>query len=159
MIALRWRMAGAFAAGVLGLVWLFWALERTSLVAFAARDSGTIMQPPTITYVMMFVGLILINFAVFYALTEWSRYLRRNPDTWQLPVWLLFSVAAVSGAALITGLANHSAFVQSHDVIPMEINHQFIAFQVVMAALVLVSLVLLGVRWSPGYRPQLPRED
>jgi hypothetical protein len=156
---LRWKMAAALVGGVAGLVMLFWALERTTLVALAADVYGTASEPPFITYVMMFLGLILINFAVFYGLTEWSNYLRRNPDTQQLPVWVLFSVSAVSGAALLTGIANHSAFVQSQEEVPMEISQGFIAYQVVTAALVLAPLVLLGVRWSPGYRPRLPAEN
>ncbi len=138
---------------------LFWALERTSLVAFAADTHGRAAQPPFSIYVMMFVGLILVNFAVFYSLSEWSKHLRRNPQTLQAPVWVLFSIAAVSGAALITGIANHSAFVQSHEVIPMDIDRGFIAYQVVTTTFVLAPLVLLAVRWSPGYRPRVPDED
>src|SRR5690606_20218067 len=100
----------------------------------------------------------LLNFSTFYALTKWARYLRRHPETPQAPVWLLIGVIVVAGAALLTAVANHSAFVRTQVPVPMDISHGFIAFQVVTGALVLVPLVLLGVRWAPGYRPQM-RED
>lgn len=145
-------MTGALAAGIMGQIMLFWAIERTSLVAFEASVHGQAERAPFSTYVVMFLGLIILNFSVFFALTHWSRYLRRNPDVKQLPVWLLFSVAVVASAALLTGIANHSAFIQSHEVIPMRVDFEFIAFQVAMGTLVLLPMVLLAVRWSPGYR-------
>ena len=153
MTALRVKMAGALTAGIMGQIMLFWAIERSSLVAFQAVAHGQVTRAPFTTYLVMFAGLIIINFSVFYALTEWSRHLRRHPQARQLPVWFLFSIAGVAGAALLTAIANHSAFIQSHAVIPMAVNSEFIAFQVAMGTLVLIPLVLLGVRWAPGYRP------
>jgi hypothetical protein len=151
-------MSGALVAGVTGLVLLFWALERVTLLGFHAVASGEIVKTPITTNLAMFSGLILINVAMFYALRHWSRHVRHYPQTRQLPVWFLFAVTVVSGAALVTGLATHSSFVQSHDVIPMDINPGFIAYQVFMGAMVLIPMVLLGVRWAPGYRPYAPGE-
>lgn len=157
MKALLTKMFSALAAAIVGEAMLFWALERSALVSLEGSTMGHDGRAPFSIYVTLFVGLLLVNFSVFFALTQWARYLREHPGTPQLPVWFLFSIAGVAGAALITGIANHSAYIQSLDTVPMDVSQGFIAYQVVTGTLVLVPLVLLAVRWAPGYRP--PRES
>lgn len=152
-------LSAALLGGIVGLALFFWALERSSLLALRASNDGHVVDVPLWVSALMFAGLILVNFALFFGLSQWSQYIRKHPRTYQLPVWSLFSIVVVAGALMITGLARHSAFVQSHDVVPMDVSEGFVAFQVAMGALVLSALVLLGVRWSPGYRPYVPPRD
>lgn len=149
---LLWRVGGALALAVLGLSMLFWALERSSLVGFEATAAGVDMRPPTHIYVLLFAGLVLLNLSTFYALSKWSRFVRDNPETKQAPVWLLLGIIVIAGALLVTGIAVHSGWVRSQDVVPTEVDQGFIAYEVSFAALILVPLVLLAARWSPGYR-------
>lgn len=147
MSGFLWRMGGALALGVLGLALIFWQLEHASLYAFADRG-----RPSPAVYTLLFAGLILLNVAVFYALTRWARFVREHPDTTQLPPWLLIGIVVVSGAILVTGIATHAGYLRSLDPPTLEISQGFIAFEVSFAALILVPLVLLAVRWSGGYR-------
>ena len=158
MSGFLWRMAGALVAGVIGLAMLFWGLEQTSLAAFAASQSGGNPRPPTATYLLLFAGLVVMNLATFYALTHWSKYLHNHPDTKQLPVVLLVGVLVLAGAAIIFGVSVHSAWVRAQDVVPTTIQQGFIAYEVVFATVAIVALVLLAVRWSPGYKRR-PIED
>lgn len=152
-------LGSALAGAIVGLTMFFWALEHSSLLAFHAAARGEPMQVPLPVSALMFSGFIVANFALFFGLVQWSRYIRKHPRTYQLPTGALFSVVVVAGALLITALANHAAFVRSHDPIPMDVSSGYVAFQVVMGTMVLTSLVLLGVRWSPGYRPYVPPTD
>jgi hypothetical protein len=147
-----WLMAGALVAGVTGMAMLFWALERSSLVALQAAADGVDHSPPAHIYLTMFVGLSLMNLATFYALTNWSRYLRAHPDTQQLPMWFLMALIFVAGAAMVFGLATHAGWVRLQDPIPVDPSLGYVLYMTVMGALVVVPLVLLGVRWSPGYK-------
>lgn len=158
MSGFLWRMAGALVAGVIGLAMLFWALERTSLVAFEAAQNGSDARPGSHVYVLMFAGLVVVNLATFYALTHWSRYLREHPNTKQLPVALLLGVLVLAGAAVVIGVAVHSDWVRAQPTVPTTIKQGFIAYEVVFATVAIVTLVLLAVRWSPGYKRR-PIED
>jgi hypothetical protein len=35
------------------------------------------------------------------------------------------------------------------------VSQGYVAYQVVALSILLVALVLLGVRWAPGYRPRV----
>ena len=129
-----------------------WALERTSLISFAAALDGRDATTPARIYVTMFVGLALVNVSTFFAVRQWSGYLRQHPDASQLPVWFLVILIVLPGGALITSVATHAGYIRSLDQVPMDPNPGFVGFQVVMAALLLIALVLLGVRWAPGYK-------
>lgn len=158
MSGFLWRMAGALVAGVIGLAMLFWALEETSLAALEASKSGGSARPSAGTYLLMFAGLVVINLATFYALSRWSTYLREHPHTKQLPVAALVAVMLVAGAAVVLGVAIHSDWVHEQPTVPVAPNQGFIAFSVVFATVVVATLVLLAVRWSPGYKRR-PIED
>jgi len=153
-----WRMAGALVAGMVGLSMLFWALELTSLAAYGASKDGTDAHPPATTYLLMFLGLVLVNLATFYALTHWSRYLREHPSTTQLPVAVLVGVLILTGAAVVLGVSIHSSWMHSQPTTPIVVNQGFIAYEVVFATALVATLVLLAVRWSPGYKRR-PIED
>lgn len=146
------RVGGALAVGLTGLTMVVWALERTSLINFAEVLDGANVATPMRVYVTMFVGLALVNLSTFYAVRQWSDYLREHPDTAQLPVWFLVLLIVVPGAALVTSVATHAGYIRGLDQVPMDPNPGFIGFQVVMAALIIIALVLLGVRWAPGYK-------
>ncbi|MFW7414050.1 hypothetical protein [Demequina sp. SO4-18] len=146
------RVLTALVMGIVGLTMLVWALERTSLVNFAALHDGAEAQIPMRVYVTMFIGLAIVNLCTFWAVSQWSAYLRAHPDAPQLPVWFLLVLIVLPGGALITSVATHAGYIRSLDAVPVDPNMGFIAFQVMMAALVIIALVLLGVRWSPGYK-------
>jgi hypothetical protein len=151
-------MGGALVALMIGLSMLFWALEQTSLTAFEASSTGQDLRPGTQVFLLMFAGLVVVNLSTFYALTRWSRYLREHPKTKQLPVALLVAVLVAAGAALVWGIATHSDYVRTQDVVPAGPAQGYIAYQVVFATVIIATLVLLAVRWSPGYKRR-PIED
>lgn len=147
------RMAGALVVGVLGLCMAFYSLERLSLINLATslqQDDG---KPPASVTFSLFAGLALLNLALFYAVSRWAKYLRTHPRTAQAPAWLLIGTFMVAGAAMVWALATHAGWLRLQDSVPLSVDWGYIAFQVVAAALVLVSLVLLAARWSPGYKP------
>jgi len=158
MSAFLWRMIGSLVAGMIGLAMLFWALELTSLAALEGEQQGTDGKPGAGVYALLFAGLVVINLATFSALTRWSRYLREHPSTKQPPVILLVSVLILAGAALITGVAVHSDWVHSQATVPTTVQQGYIAYAMIFATIGVATLVLLAVRWSPGFRRR-PIED
>lgn len=158
MSGFLWRMAGALVVGMIGLCMLIWALELTSIASLKAAQEGTSSDPATGTFLLMFAGLVVINLATFYALTQWSRYLREHPHTKQLPVALLVGVLILAGGAIVYGIATHSDWLRAQDPIPTTIRQGFIAYEVIFSTVVVATLVLLAVRWSPGYKRR-PIED
>ena len=152
MSGFLWKMLGALVAGMFGLGMLFWALELTSLASLEASAQGGDASPSKGVYALMFAGLVLVNLATFSALTRWSRYLREHPETKQLPVALLVGVLVLAGGALVTGIAIHSDWVRQQDPIPTTVQQGFIMFEVLFATIAVATLVLLAVRWSPGYK-------
>ncbi len=86
-----------------------------------------------------------------------AQILKANPGTRQLPVWILIVVIVVAGGAGLFGFATHWAYIGSLDDAPVAVNQGYIAYQVVTSVAVLGSMVLMGVRWAPGYRPRVPR--
>lgn len=158
MSGFLWRMAGSLVAGMIGLAMLFWALELTALAALDGSQGAGDGRPDTGTYLLMFAGLVVVNLATFSALTRWSRYLREHPHTKQLPVILLVTVLIVVGALLVIGVAIHSDYLHSQDVAVDAVSQGYIAYQVIFGTVAIATLVLLAVRWSPGFRRR-PIED
>lgn len=139
---------------------LLWGLELAALakaaplVEGAAGAGGESGSVPTSAYVLVFSGLVLVGLAVYGALTTWGGFLKDNPETRQIPVWLLLAITVVSASAGLLGFAAHWGYIRSLDVAPTAVNEGYIAYQVMVSVAVLASLVLLGVRWAPGYRPR-----
>lgn len=153
------RMGISLALCWLGLAMAFYSLERMSLINLATtlgQDDG---EAPMTVRVALFIGLALVNLTTFFALWRWSRFLRANPRTRQAPVWLLVGVLVLGGAAMTWALATHTGWIRAQAIVPLSVNWGYIAFQVVAASLVLVPLVLVGARWSPGYKPRDPELD
>lgn len=148
-----WRTGALIATGVLGLAMAFYSLERLALINLATtfgQDDGKAPLPVTFA---LFIGLVLVFASTFFAMLRWARYLRQNPRTTQAPVWLLIAILVVGGAAMIWALATHSGWLRIQETVPLSVHWGYIAFQVVAASFVLVPLVLLAVRWAPGYKP------
>ena len=154
MTGTLWRLGGCLAAGFAALTMLLWGLERTALVDAAARVAGEQGSPPTRAYVLVFSGLVLLGLAAFRALTTWGGFLRDNPDTRQLPVWLLVGIIVVASGAALVGFAAHWGYIRSLDAVPTAVDQGYIAYQVLTSAAVVASAVVVGVRWAPGYRPR-----
>jgi len=149
------RMACALAAGVLGLLIAFYSLERLSLINLATtlgQDDG---KPPATVTTSLFVGLAILNVALFYAMARWAKYLRAHPRTSQAPAWLLIAIFSIAGATMVWALATHAAWLRLQEAVPQTVQWGYVAFQVIAASLILVSLVLLAARWSPGYKTQV----
>jgi hypothetical protein len=155
MTGTLWKLGGCLTAGFVALTMVLWGLERSALVEAAVRVVGESGSIPTRAYVLVFAGLVLLSLAVYCALTTWGGFLKANPETRQLPVWLLLAIIVVAGAASVLGLATHWGYIRSLDVVPMAVNQGYIAYQVLTSAAVLGSMVLIGVRWAPGYRPRV----
>ncbi|WNM23467.1 hypothetical protein RN607_09035 [Demequina capsici] len=146
---LLWTLGGLLATGVVGLSMMFWALERTVLLTFA---DGSGSEPPVRIYVILFLGLSATSLSGFYSLLHWSRFLRENPGTSQAPIWLLAVVGGLAASALLTAIATHAAYIRSLSVVPVDPNQGYVAFQVVMGALIGACTVLAAARWAPGYK-------
>ena len=151
MTGLLWRLAGALSVGVIGLYMTFCALERAALSSLAAAP-GEPGRPPSGTYLLLFGGLAILNLATFFALTRWHRFVRANPGMKQALVWLLIAIMIFAGIMLVTGVAVHSGWARSQEELPMNINQGFVVYAVFFSAMALVCLVLIAVRWSPGYK-------
>lgn len=146
------RIAGAFVVGVIGLTMLLYALEQSSLHAFAASQTGDTSRPSSSVYVTLFLGLVAVALSACWILQQWSAYVRQHADVKHLPVWFLIVLIVLPGSGLIYSVANHASYIRSLTEVPVEPNLGYVAFQVVMATLVLIAVVLLAVRWSPGYK-------
>lgn len=151
------RVIAAVVVGVTGLTMLLYALEQTSLHAFAAHDAGSQSRPPVGVYLTLFMGLVAVSVSACWILQQWSAYVRQHPDVKHLPGWFLLSLIVLPGVGLVYSMATHASYIRGLDQLPLEPNLGFIAFQVVMAALMITALVLLTVRWSPGYYRAQPR--
>jgi len=147
-----WRMAGSFVAGVFGLCMAFYSLERLSLINLATTLNEDDGKAPLSVTLSLFGGLTLLSLALFYAVARWARYLRTHPGTPQAPAWLLIGMFVLGGAAMVWALATHAGWLRLQEHVLLTVQWGYIAFQVVAACLVLVSLVLLAARWSPGYK-------
>jgi len=148
------RMGLAFAVAAVGLGMLFYSFERLSLVELARTlDQGEGGAPGTVQ-ASLFFGLVLFNFAALFALVRWANYLREFPRTPQAPVWFLVALLVIGGGAMVWALATHTGWLRTLDEVPLTVSWGYIMFQVVAAMLVLMALVLLGARWSPGYKRQ-----
>jgi hypothetical protein len=155
MTGTLWKLGGCLTAGFAALTMVLWGLERSALVEAAVRVGGESASIPTRAYVLVFAGLVLLSLAVYCALTTWGGFLKANPETRQLPVWLLLAVIVVAGGAGVLGLATHWGYIRSLNVVPMAVDQGYIAYQVLTSAAVLGSMVVMGVRWAPGYRPRV----
>jgi hypothetical protein len=149
------KLGGCLGAGIAGLTMVMWGFERVALVDAAVRLGGESIAMPRHVYLLVFVGLALVSLAVACAVTTWGGVLKENPGTRQVPVWALIAVMAVAGGASLTGLARHSSYVRSLEEVPTAVSQGYIAYQVLAVSTVLVALVMLGVRWAPGYRPRV----
>lgn len=141
--------------GVVGLTMVMWGLERVALVDAAVRLRSEPIAIPTHVYLLVFVGLVLVSLAIACAVTTWGGVLKENPGTRQVPTWVLIVVMAVAGGAGLAGLARHSDHVRSLEVVPTVVSQGYIAYQVLALSVLLVALVMMGVRWAPGYRPRV----
>jgi len=158
MTGFLWKMAGSLVAGMFGLAMLFWAFELVSLASFEAAQTGGDASPASGVYALLFAGLVVINLATFSALMRWSRYLRDNPQIKQFPVAVLVAVLILAGGALVMGVALHSDWVREQPTVPTTVQMGFILYEVLFATIAVATLVLLAVRWSPGYKRR-PIED
>jgi hypothetical protein len=153
-----WRMAASLAGLWLSLGIVFYCLERLSLIRMAEMaGQGDGSRPPSLV-AWLFVGFLLLNGTLFYALTRWARFIRSNPATPQAPVSLLIAIVGLCGVALIAAMAIHSTYLRSLEVIPMDVSWGYICFQIVAGSTALIALVLVAVRWSPGYRREFVRQ-
>jgi len=148
------RMGFFLAVAAVGLTMMFYSFERLSLVQLAhtlGQGEGDGRAPGTVQ-AALFVGLALLNVSALFALNRWAHFLREFPKTSQAPVWFLVALLLFGGATMVWALATHSGWLRTLDEVPLSVSWGYIGFQVVAALLVLIPLVLLGARWSPGYK-------
>lgn len=149
------RMAGALVVLIIGLTMMFYSIERLSLIRMAYTQGQGNGQFPVAVQASLFIGLIAVNFSLFFALTRWATFWRANPGLPQPPVYLLVSVLIVAGFAMVLAMASHAGYVRALEQTPTSVAWGYIAFQVIAASFALVALVLIAVRWSPGYHRRL----
>jgi hypothetical protein len=153
-----WRMAASLAGLWVSLGIVFYCLERLSLISMAEDSGQGDGSRPLSLVVWLFVGFLLLNGTLFYALTRWARFIRSNPATPQAPVSLLIAIVALCGVALIAAMAIHSTYLRSLDMVPMDVSWGYICFQILAGSTALIALVLIAVRWSPGYRREFVQQ-
>lgn len=153
------RMGFLVVGAVVGLSMMFYAFERLSLVQLAHTLGQGDGRPPGTVQASLFVGLSLLNLSALFALNRWAKFVREFPKTRQAPVWFLVALLLVGGGAMVWALATHSGWLRTLDEVPLSVHWGYIGFQVVAAMLVLIPLVLLGARWSPGYKGQVASTD
>lgn len=148
------RMAAATALIMLGLIILVYGLERLMIDhhASATVRATTEVAPELMVF---FAGFVLVNLGVFYLLSRWASFYRSNPGLRQAPVSLLVGFVAVLGAAVITAMALHAGRMRHLAPGTPTISWGYIALMVVLVALLLLTLVFIAVRWSPGYHRRL----
>ncbi|WP_152649113.1 hypothetical protein [Demequina flava] len=147
----------ALVAGTIGISMVFWGLEQAALLRMAEVRGESDGNLPFTVYMTIFFGLLVTFFTVAFALRTWAQHLRENPGTKQMPLWVAILVMAISGALLITALAIHAGWMREQSPVPLEPDLGFILFETLCLTLVLVPLVLIGVRWAPGYKA-VPRK-
>jgi len=146
------RMSLSVAIAAVGLSMMFYSFERLSLVQLAHTLGQGDGRPPGTVQASLFVGLALLNLSALFALNRWAKYLREFPSTGQAPVWFLVTLLLFGGAAMVWALATHAGYMRTLEEVPLSVNWGYIGFQVVAAMLVMIPLVLLAARWSPGYK-------
>ncbi len=146
------RMGLLCAVAVVGLSMMFYAFERLSLVQLAHTLGQGDGSPPGTVQASLFVGLALLNLSALFALYRWALFLREFPETSQAPVWFLVALLLCGGGVMVWALATHSGYLRTLEEVPLSVNWGYIGFQVVAAMLVMIPLVLLAARWSPGYK-------
>jgi len=149
------RMGFLVVGAMVGLSMMFYSFERLSLVQLAHTLGQGDGRPPGTVQAALFVGLSLLNLSALFALNRWAKFLREFPTTRQAPVWFLVALLLFGGGAMVWALATHSGWLRTLDEVPLSVHWGYIGFQVVAAMLVLIPLVLLGARWSPGYKGQV----
>ena len=112
----------ALIAGAAGLAMVLASIERYDLLNARSERLGTEASIPMGICVLIVVGVLFLNLAVFVALVAWSQYLRRHPEMRQAPVWLLVAIIVVVGGLGITGAAAHSAHNRSLEAIPVSVG-------------------------------------
>lgn len=151
------RLAWVVTAGATGLALLFVGVERSALIRADAEREGLDFELPGSVFALLITGVIVLNIAVFSALTILSRYRRSHPDTRQAPVWVLLIVVVLSGGLGLVGYITHNANVQSSDAVLLQVDWGFVALQSLLGMIVISALVVMGVRWSPGHQPARAR--
>ncbi|WP_062076533.1 hypothetical protein [Demequina globuliformis] len=145
-------MSLAFAGGTVGIAMVFWGLERAALVRMAQVRGESNGNLPFSVYLTLFVGLCVTFFLVAHALRVWGAHLQEHPQTKQMRVWVAILIMVIAGAVLITALAIHAAWMREQVPVPTEPDLGFVLFETLCVTIVLIPLVLIGVRWAPGYK-------
>jgi drug/metabolite transporter (DMT)-like permease len=151
------KLGMALVAGVAGLAMVLGGVERTELLSTEAERQGSETVVPGGVYVLLIVGVLLLNLAVFSALTVWGHRLRAHPETRQAPVWVLVAIIVAAGGLGLAGYAAHSGHIASLAVIPSTVDWGFIAVQTLLGTIVVAALIILGVRWTPRHQPARAR--
>jgi len=146
------RMGLSMAVAAVGLSMMFYSFERLSLVQLAHTLGQGDGRAPGTVQASLFVGLVLLSLSVLFALNRWANFLREFPETSQAPVWFLVALLLFGGAAMVWALVTHAGWLRTLEEVPLSVHWGYISFQVVAAMLVLMPLVLLAARWSPGYK-------
>lgn len=146
------RLLLDLVVGTIGISMVFWGLEQAALVRMAAVRGEHTGNLPFTVYLTLFIGLCATFLTVADALKTWAKHLRENPNTKQMPVWVAVLIMVAAGAVLITALAIHSAWMREQNPVPLGPDLGFVLFETLCLTLVLTPLVLMGVRWAPGYK-------
>jgi uncharacterized membrane protein YidH (DUF202 family) len=151
------KMGYALPVLAAGLAMILAGIERTQLISSAADREGSEAVIPGSVYILLIVGVFLLNLAVFSGLTIWSHRLRAHPETRQAPAWVLVVAIVAAGGLGLAGYAAHSGDIDSLDVVPSNVNWGFIAVETLLGTVVIVALILLGARWTPRHQPARAR--
>jgi len=148
------RMAVSMTAVVAGLVLLMVGLEKLMIDhhgAVSARATSDVAPE----LVVFFAGFAVVNLGVFTALSWWARFSRSNPGIRQAPVSVLVLVVALLGGGAIAVMAHHADRMRAMAPGSVELSWPYVVTMVGLGTLMLLTLVFIAVRWSPGYHRRL----
>jgi hypothetical protein len=151
------KLLSALVVGAAGLVLISIGVEKSTLIQTDADLKGITAKPPGSVFLLLSIGVTLLSFAVFGALTVLGRHRRARPGSRELPVAVLLSIVVVVGGLGLWGYVAHTTHIHSLEVVSLDVDWGFIAFQGLLGTVVIAALVVMGVRWTPGHQPARAR--
>ena len=151
----RMGVAAVVLAG--GLAMIQAGIERMQHLSADAERQGTEVDIPGSVFILLVVGVFVMTPAAFSGLSTWSRHLRHNPKTRQVPTWILLVIFVAAGGLGLAGLAAHSGSLTSADAVSTTVDWDFVAVETILGTIAIEALILLGARWTPQHRPARAR--
>jgi len=155
------KLLWALVAGAAGLVLILVGVEKSTLIRADADLKGIATEPPGSVFVLFSIGVTLLSFAFFGALTVVGRHhrerRREHPEAREVPVLALLAIVVAVGGLGLWSYADHTIHIRSLSEVSLDVDWGFIALQALCGTIVIAALVVMGVRWTSGHQPARAR--